>query len=243
MEAQKKLDKELLNGALMSSVSASLKSYVDEHVSLTQCMAVMSDMKLNQSTIWYGDFGRYLGFDGRDGDTFPSIWEKKIYDRIVPEDLAAKHLRELKYLDFIRHKKPSARHSFCLVNQIKMTVSANKTALVKHTMRYIHNQQDEIIAALCTYEPLVGTLPSPAIAIDNCSGEYYDMNDGNRSILSSREAEVLRLIGQGLGSFEIASTLNISKNTVSRHRQNIISRLQVKNTTEAFRLAQALKLT
>lgn len=35
----------------------------------------------------------------------------------------------------------------------------------------------------------------------------------------------------------IAATLHISAYTVSRHRQNIIARLQVRNTTEAVRIA------
>ena len=242
MDAIKRLSDELLDNRLESSLPANLLLYVSEHVRLTQCLAVVSDMHLDQSSIWYGDFARNLDLDGRNGETYPSIWEKTIYDRILPDDLSAKHLRELKYLDFIRRKRPAARSSYCLVNQIRMLTTAGQYVPVKHTMRYIHNAQGEIIAALCTYEPLVGSLPSPAIALDIRSGEYTDLSDNASSILSSREAEVLRLIGEGYDSHEIAARLNISKNTVSRHRQNIIGRLQVKNTTEAYRLAQSLGL-
>lgn len=242
MDAQKKLNQELLDGGLQSALPSELISYVEAHVRLTQCLAVVSDMRLNQSTIWYGDFAHHLGLDGRNGETYPSIWEKKIYDRILPKDLAVKHLRELKYLDFIRRKRPDDRQYYCLVNQIRMLTADGQYMPVKHTMRYIHDQQGEITSALCTYEPMIGTLPSPAVAVDVRSGEYTDLHADGSSLLSSREADVLRLIGEGLGSYEIAFRLNISKNTVSRHRQNIIGRLQVKNTTEAFRLAQSLGL-
>ncbi|MDE5846342.1 MAG: LuxR C-terminal-related transcriptional regulator [Muribaculaceae bacterium] len=43
-------------------------------------------------------------------------------------------------------------------------------------------------------------------------------------------------------SAEIAGLLNISIHTVSRHRQEIISKLQVKNTHEACRLAKSMGL-
>lgn len=61
-------------------------------------------------------------------------------------------------------------------------------------------------------------------------------------ILSVREKQVLSLIGKGLTSKKIAETLSISINTVSRHRQEILGKLQVKNSIEACRVAKDLKL-
>ena len=61
-------------------------------------------------------------------------------------------------------------------------------------------------------------------------------------ILSPRERQVLALIDTGLKSAEIADRLHISPHTVSRHRQQIIARLQVKNTHEACRVAKSLHL-
>ncbi|WP_308550479.1 LuxR C-terminal-related transcriptional regulator [uncultured Parabacteroides sp.] len=62
------------------------------------------------------------------------------------------------------------------------------------------------------------------------------------SILSVREKQVLNLIDKGLTSKKIAETLSISINTVSRHRQEILGKLQVKNSIEACRVAKDLKL-
>lgn len=45
-----------------------------------------------------------------------------------------------------------------------------------------------------------------------------------------------------LTSKEIAETLSISINTVSRQRQEILGKLQVKNSIEACRIAKDLKL-
>ena len=49
-------------------------------------------------------------------------------------------------------------------------------------------------------------------------------------------------IDTGMKSGEIAGQLNISIHTVSRHRQEIIGKLQVKNTHEACRLAKSMGL-
>ena len=56
------------------------------------------------------------------------------------------------------------------------------------------------------------------------------------------ELEILRLIEAGNMSKEIASKLFISINTVNRHRQNILMKLQASNSVEACRVAKGLRL-
>ncbi|MDA3816659.1 MAG: response regulator transcription factor [Prolixibacteraceae bacterium] len=48
--------------------------------------------------------------------------------------------------------------------------------------------------------------------------------------LSERETEVLYQICKGLSNQEIADVLNISKRTVDKHRENILSKSDTKNT-------------
>lgn len=50
------------------------------------------------------------------------------------------------------------------------------------------------------------------------------------SPLSDREEQVAKLIGDGVGSKEIASILFISEKTVSKHRCNIFKKLDIRNT-------------
>jgi DNA-binding CsgD family transcriptional regulator len=52
--------------------------------------------------------------------------------------------------------------------------------------------------------------------------------------LTPREAEVLRWLVQGKSSFEIASILNISARTVSKHLERIYLRLGVENRHAAI---------
>lgn len=57
------------------------------------------------------------------------------------------------------------------------------------------------------------------------------------SRLSDKELEVLRLIGKGLRTSDIASELHRSVKTVEAHRANIKDKLSLKNATELVRFA------
>ena len=63
-----------------------------------------------------------------------------------------------------------------------------------------------------------------------------------RGGLSKREIEVLRLIALEMTNDEIARSLFISKRTVDSHRQNLIKKLQVKNTAGLIKVAYSFHL-
>jgi len=56
-------------------------------------------------------------------------------------------------------------------------------------------------------------------------------------ILSEREQEVLRLIGQGMANQQIAAQLGISLSTAKHHRLNIMSKLDMHSTPQLIRYA------
>lgn len=55
--------------------------------------------------------------------------------------------------------------------------------------------------------------------------------------LTTRELEVIKLIADGLTSDEIAESLAIAKNTVDRHRDNILEKLGLRNRVDLTRYA------
>jgi len=61
-------------------------------------------------------------------------------------------------------------------------------------------------------------------------------------ILSERESEVLYHICKGLSNHEIADVLNVSKRTIDKHRENILSKTQSKNTASLIMYAIKNKL-
>lgn len=55
--------------------------------------------------------------------------------------------------------------------------------------------------------------------------------------LSNRQLQILRLLGQGNGTIEIANLLNISSKTVDAHKEQLKKKLNCKNSQELLRLA------
>lgn len=56
-------------------------------------------------------------------------------------------------------------------------------------------------------------------------------------LISPREKEVVTLIAEGLTTKEIAEKLFLSKHTIESHRQNILLKLDLKNSAELVRYA------
>jgi DNA-binding NarL/FixJ family response regulator len=61
-------------------------------------------------------------------------------------------------------------------------------------------------------------------------------------LLTDREKEVLMLISEGLSNQAIADSLNLSKRTIDKHRENILGKTQAKNTAELMMFAIKNKL-
>lgn len=57
--------------------------------------------------------------------------------------------------------------------------------------------------------------------------------------LTAREKEVLQLIGEGMTNAQIAETLFISPHTVTRHRANLMQKLNVHNRVELVKVASS----
>jgi DNA-binding CsgD family transcriptional regulator/PAS domain-containing protein len=75
---------------------------------------------------------------------------------------------------------------------------------------------------------------------DKRSYLFNDVGEEKHSQLTKREIEILGLLAKGMASKEIAGQLFLSVNTVNNHRQKIIEKMAVSNTSEA--LAYAGKL-
>ncbi|HNV82295.1 MAG: response regulator transcription factor [Tenuifilaceae bacterium] len=67
-------------------------------------------------------------------------------------------------------------------------------------------------------------------------------NDANKPKISDREAEVIKLLATGLSFKEIAIRLNISPRTVESHKNNILLKLDLKNTVDLLKYAFKHKL-
>ena len=125
-----------------------------------------------------------------------------------------------------------------------MKAATGDTIDVIHRMYYIYADDSETVThALCLYgRPAFDFIGKNRI-VNSFTGISEELTaSGDSSILSRREKQVLTLIDSGKRSYEIADILSISKNTVSRHRQQILAKLQVKNSMEACSIAKTMKI-
>ena len=72
---------------------------------------------------------------------------------------------------------------------------------------------------------------------DYLTHEPVDSDNQNLSNLTAREQEVLTLLADGDSNAKIADKLSISPKTVSRHRENIMRKLNLHSRTELVKYA------
>ncbi len=227
------------------SATAELINTAYNYAKIENAIAVLSDLRAKVSYIFYGKFSHIFGL-GRDVSemTMASIWEEDIFSRIHPDDLADKHLHELCFLHFIKQQPRKKRADYYLMSKLRMRTTTNSYIPVIHRMFYIFGTSGETLhMALCLYSPMVIDFSERCVIIDSSGGHTIQPEAQNKdNILSTREKHILSLIDKGLTSKDIAEMLHISINTVSRHRQDILSKLQVRNSIEACRIAKELKI-
>lgn len=224
---------------------AACREMAAHYAGLEQAIAVLSDLRANVSYIWYGGFSRTLGLE-RHGETreVSSIWEEEIFRLIHPDDLAGKHLQELGFCHFIKRQARRRRGDYYLMSQLRMKSASNGYMPVLHRMFYVPDPSNGAPRlALCLYSPLFFDLPARCLVVNTIDGHTQPLGAPEPgTILSARERQILGFIDRGMTSKEIAGLLCISIHTVSRHRQEILGKLQVKNSIEACRLARELTL-
>lgn len=92
---------------------------------------------------------------------------------------------------------------------------------------------DELVAAVRTVAA-GGAIFTPSIAAQLLDDFKADLNKNMDDVsLTSREADVLALVANGASNKEIALNLNISERTVKAHLRNVLSKLHMKNRSQA----------
>ena len=219
-----------------------LLNYAKNISQIENVTVVVSDMRCGISRIFPGKFGFVLGVSNYVEEN--SIWEKAILNLMTEKQREEKYLAELRFFNFLRHVPRHARPDYYLVSKLRMTAATGDTIDVIHRMYYIYADDSETVThALCLYgRPTFDFIGKNRI-VNSFTGVSEELTaSGDSSILSRREKQVLTLIDSGKRSYEIADILSISKNTVSRHRQQILAKLQVKNSMEACRIAKTMKI-
>lgn len=221
------------------------KEITCNYARMENAIAVLSDWRTNESYIYYGGFLQMLGIDKDVKDSkVASVWEEEIFKIIHPDDLTEKHLQELCFYHFVKRQPKKKCTDYYLMSKLRMKNKTNGYISVLHRIFYVSMPANGTLwLALCLYSPLAFDIPAKCVIINSIDGHVTELEEhNNEKILSVREKQVLKLINKGLMSKEIAEMLSISIHTVNRHRQEILGKLQVKNSIEACRIANDLKL-
>lgn len=171
-----------------------------------------------------------------------SIWEEKILSRIHPDDQRRRQLQELAFCQFVCSLHSEKAFDWHMENTMRMADRNGKYIPTRHRIFYFKgNGQRGVCYAICLFNIATKT-NKLAIMKNSLTGEERQIDIDEKQLLSEREITIMNMVSEGLQSKAISTRLEISKNTVDRHRQNIISKMQASNMAEACHKAKQLGL-
>ena len=227
---------------------AQAKACANNYALATEGIAVISDFQNNECHIYSGKFGQTIMNLPEYMVDRNSAFEDIIFCHAKKDDLIERHVLELRFFNFIKELSINDKTNFsasCLLRFYGNDV--NERVEMLHTTRYLScSANGSVLFGLCIYIPYpISHSRQTGIIVNLLTGEtvgrdIYETSD--RKILSRRQLEILSLIAKGVPSKQIADRLNISINTVNRHRQDILATLKVANTAAAVEIALRMNL-
>jgi len=237
---------EILNQAFAGELDPKMSLEKYRHVAfifsvLQNSLAILTDLKSRKNYIYHGAISEHIGIGERmTSEISESIREESILNCIHPDDLKSKYEMELQLFHYIKNKPPQERLNYYLAMKVRVK-EKNHLYIPLELKVFYASSADSIQLVLYIYSFTSANYAdqnTPGTIINSSNGETFSSVDFQiKNILSKREIEILKEIARGNASKEISDKLHISKNTVDRHRQNIIEKLRVKNSTEACHAA------
>lgn len=211
-------------------------------VELENGIAILSDLKNNKSYIYSGKMADELNiFRNQNQLEIESIWEDELFTVLNADDVLHKHILELQFFQFIKTVPFNQRKDFSVISRLRL--AQGKKSLFHKMFYFSDTHHKNVELALCLYHfDFLTSSDYTGMIINTAEGSIIQQTEvENSNFLSVREKEILNMIQLGKKSKEIADILFISINTVNRHRQNILEKMRVSNTTEACTLASKLR--
>jgi DNA-binding CsgD family transcriptional regulator/PAS domain-containing protein len=169
------------------------------------------------------------------------------YRRVHPDDLLLLSEAGTYFTSFVLSLTPKTRRDYKMFSDYRILGADNKYVRVLEQQSVLElDLRGNIWLAFSVLDlsPFNDTQTPFRCRLTNAiKGELFlfpPTEKDDKDILSAREKEILHMISKGLVSRQIADVLYISVNTVNTHRQRIIEKLDVSNTSEAIRYAMDL---
>lgn len=231
------------DGIFEADEEQSLRMVAQSYALCENAIAVLSNLRTDMSHIYFGKVGDILGFDtSAVYQKVDSVWEEDIYARIHPDDWRMRCLQELSFFRMVSASHSKDTYAWHLENTMRMRDAEGRYHNMLHRIFYFTGRSKTgICYSLCLYN-MATDGDRAAHLVNRLTGERKLLEVDASGLLTEREREILLLIREGKSSLTISERFGISKHTVDRHRQNIIAKLQVNNTTEACHKAKSLGL-
>lgn len=230
---------------------------VNEEAQIAECRALartysimenaivsMGDNKLKCSYCYFGGLADELGIKAEERmEVLPSLYEGFIFYRADADDLARRHADEVAFLHLIKPLSIAERRDYYMSDFMRLRDNEGKELMIEHRLfPMVASVNGSFRLMACVYT-MAKDENHKAKIINTRTGEVRVLtNKDYENVLSPREREVLRLIDRGKLSKEIADELSISINTVNRHRQNILEKLNVDHAIEACKVGRVMGL-
>lgn len=233
------------DGMLMEDEEMRLRLFAQTYALCENAIAVLNNLRTSQCYIYFGLTAEQLGI-GQAGTYVhvDSVFEEQVISCIHPDDLKRCNLQELHFFNMMLSPgNQSSAFPWYMEQLMRMHDKTGSWHWVSHRIQYFPSEDKRGISyALCVYKFTPNTF-THALIVNKLTGELRKVEVGDlKRLLTDHERDILKMIQRGQASKEIADQFGISKHTVDRHRQNIIQKLQVSNTTEAIYKAKTLGL-
>ncbi|MDR6846283.1 LuxR C-terminal-related transcriptional regulator [Flavobacterium granuli] len=248
----------IYSDAMLPEIENLHKVWINTKSSETTRLPQISFDDLTNSIINTGPFYYYIidFYDMSLSDISPSIIEmhgfnpgtikfNDILNAIHPDDInfvanAEKALEDFFYKNLGVNKLLNYKMSYCfrmrmkngtysLINHQALILTMDSNGKVGKSLN-IHTQIDHL-SKLNTYTmSLIGLNGDPSFMDLSLDKENQDLKE-----FSKREIDIIKLLANGLNNTQIAEKLFISPLTVKKHRNNILTKSESKNTAQLIK--------
>ena len=240
------LETESLDAGLLEECRSAIMNSADV---FNGCL-VITEVGRDRCFIYSGSLSALIGWTDNPGLNIEtdSSDEDFIYNTLHPADLPDKRMLEYEFLKKMNSLVGEEKTHYAAFCTIRIRNREGKYLWIDNSTRIMKlSPVGNIWLILCSYDlaPSQHERQGISPAISNLfTGETSALNFKERRmrLLTSREKEILGLIRAGKSSKMIAHSLGIRINTVNRHRQNILEKLDVANSYEAVAAALSMNL-
>jgi DNA-binding CsgD family transcriptional regulator len=172
-----------------------------------------------------------------------------LLNAIHPEDIDCLLNNENRAIDFLKSLPVEKLMKYKIRSDYRFRKSDGYyVRLLQQGMVLEHDENGGILRTLIIHTDITGIKEEgkPVLCFIGMEGEPSYINVDvkkvftvSKDVLTGREKQVLALLIEGMLSKEIADILKISKETVGKHRKNMLSKNQLKSTGEL--IAKAIR--